>query len=201
MNDRHAELQERWLADDLDDAERARLEEDGLHDPHQAQWLYEAYALQSALRETAPTQPLALRRPLRSPWPYAAGTLAAVLALVLMRPVLLPPGSGPQEILRSGDGTRLELIDPSGIMAQFPRRFRWRSHPGAVLYRWELYDDEARREAVEAVEVVRDTVITRPSTATPADSFGVWRWLVIPVLQDGREGSTSAPLTFELEHH
>lgn len=200
MNERDVERQERWLADQLDDEERAQLESEALEDPRRAEALYAASALQASLHDaahakTSGTRPRAVRGRPRRRWLVGAGMLAAGLALVTLRPVLFPPESQRPTTWRSGEEASLELIAPLGPQERFPRSFSWHAGEDAALYRWELYDEEAR---LRSTEVLADTLLVRPAAETPADSLGLWRWLVVPITSDGSEGATSESLRFSV---
>lgn len=191
---------ERWLSDELTDEERRRLEEQALRDPERAESLYADLSLQSSLEETARGSgrrggPIRLPAP-RWRWRIGMGAVAAVLAVLVLRPVLFPADPDRPPAWRGGDRPTLTLVSPSGRVESFPRRFVWRPAEGASLYRFELYDAQARRRAAV---VVADTLLTRAPSSTPTDSTGRWRWLVVPILEDGSEAATSAALRFTVE--
>ena len=197
MNERDAERRARWLADDLDSASRDGLEAEATHDPELAEALYGEVVLDEAVRESAKARTVR-RAPRPSPrrrnaWWIGTGTLVAALAIVLLRPFFLPSDVGDEPVLRTGADARFALVQPTGTTPMFPRRFVWRAVDRASEYRWELYDDAARRVAVE---VVADTVLVRADAETPADSTGTWRWLVVAILATGAEGPTSRSETF-----
>lgn len=125
-----------------------------------------------------------------------AGVLVAVLAVAVLRPVFISPQQTPPATLRSGEAPAPELIGPGGLQERFPRRFSWNAKKGAALYRWELYDGDAR---LRATAVLTDTLLVRPAKATPADSLGFWRWRIVPISGNGNEGTTSESLDFSLE--
>ena len=200
MNNRKGEELERWLALDLDRGQMEEFEDGALADAEMAEEIYAAIEIHGALEEAAALEPAILPRrfpKLRSKsWARAGGLLAAVLALV----ILLPRDQGPETDLplrlRGGGGVGAAIaVEPMGEVEAFPRTFRWRP-PQALegtRYRWELYDAQARRRAVA---VVADSLLVRPAAETPADSLGSWRWLVIELKPNGREGATSAAVEF-----
>lgn len=200
MNERDADRHERWLADELSDEERSRFESEALADADRAETLYSDVALHAELSEAADAR--TAHRPRRAGARLhrrrlaGAGVLVAVLAVAILGPVFFPTQQRPPATLRSGETPAPELIGPSGLQERFPREFSWHAKKGAALYRWELYDEDAR---LRATAVLTDTLLVRPAEATPADSLGFWRWLVVPISQNGNEGTTSESLDFSLE--
>ncbi len=206
MNDSHDEKQERWLADDAGAEQHGDFESAALADEKLADEAYAALELSAALAEAAAVQPeravvperfIAPRRIVATRrWAWAGGLMAAVLAFVL----LMPQGEGPggESLLRqrgAGDAGAAIGVAPKGELGHVPGQFSW--HPADTTrtsrFRWELYDAQARRRAFA---VVADSVLVRPAHETPADSVGIWRWLVIELKADGREGATSAAVEF-----
>ena len=180
-------------------ADVSAFEGEVLGDPELAEEMYAADALQAELKAAAAARPARLiRMPVAQRWAWSAGLLAAGLAFFLIFPRAQDRLDDGPPLLRS-DGTVPAVgVEPAGTWTHFPTTFRWRPAPdaGAVSYRWELFDDQARRRGFS---VVSDTLLVRLSTETPADSVGVWRWIVVKLTPDGREGPTSQALEFVVE--
>lgn len=196
MNPRDEERRARWLAGDLPHDERKRLEAEAVESDDIADSLYSDVAIDESLREMVQSNVVPLRRRWRpGRRMIAASVVAAAVVLIALGVMFFPtPGDEPA-VMRSGEDATLDAIEPKGDHRVFPRRFVWHGVVGAESYRWELYDTEARRVGVE---VVTDTVLARTPSQTPADSVGIWRWLVIAIQDDGAEGPSSDSIEFSV---
>lgn len=183
-----------WLAG-ADDSELAAAV---LADDDLAEAAYAALATEAALTAAKGSGLERVSGPrARRWWPgpaWTAGLAAAVLALI----VIGLPGdrSGSDLRLRGDGGVGPVGIAPAGVLESFPDRFSWHPVSGFTRYRLEIYDAAARRRFTA---VVADTVHQRERGTTPADSIGVWRWLVVPLAADGREGTTSHAMSFTVQ--
>ncbi len=183
----------RWL--DPEGPADPALDQEILAHPDLAEEAYASLALDAELKEAAATAPRA-RQPR---WVWPTGLVAAVLALAIIVPQFQDRGGDlPLRLRSGGDIDGAVGIAPLGELDHFPRTFTWHPASGAegARYRWELYDSEARRRGVA---VVADTMLTRSVLDTPADSVGVWRWFVVKLLPDGREGATGKAVTFQVK--
>jgi hypothetical protein len=194
VNNPNAPRLARWLAQErpVDPA----LDQEILADPDLAEEAYAALALDAELKEVATEAAPASRRPR---WVWPTGLVAAVLALAVILPQFQNrEDTLPLRLRSGGDIDGAVGMTPVGELDHFPRTFTWHPASGAegARYRWELYDSDARRRGVA---VVADTVLTRPPLETPPDSVGTWRWFVVKLLPDGREGATGKAVTFQVK--
>lgn len=202
MKNHKGEKLERWLASDLDPDQMIEFEEQVVGDAEMTEEIFAALELQAGLEEAAARGPVEKPRRLRRPktMAWTGALMAAVLALIIILPEFQSPDNDramdlPLRLRGGGDSGAAIAVEPMGEVATFPRTYRWRpKEPQAqARYRWELYDEQARRRAVA---IVADSVLVRPPKETPADSLGSWRWLVVELKADGLEGATSAAVEF-----
>jgi hypothetical protein len=175
MND---EQMERYLAGEMPERERVEFERKIVENPELSEQLYADSQIRVALeaaaeekrraREPAPTSE---SRPwwhlpvLRWGVPAVAVAIVAIFAIVDRG----PNGPTPREVFRGAEAGFVAL-SPRGDVGEPPTRFVWTSHPGAVQYRFELFDAASNRVHTS---VTADTTVQVFVTG-PAASEGFW---------------------------
>lgn len=194
MNENTQDQMQEWLAEG--NARGDDFEKEILADKDLAEEAYASWALDETLAEVAQSEKR--HRPMPR-WFLPTTMVAAVLAMAIIFPRFQShEQSLPPRLHSGGDIDGAVGISPAGEQDFFPRQFTWHPASGTrdARYRWELYDEQARRRRVV---VVTDTVLTRAASETPADSLGTWRWFVVKLKPDGLEGPTSKVLEFTVK--
>ncbi len=178
-----------YLAGRLAAADRAALEAELLGDAQASEALYAQVNLQGAIADEG-------RRRRGLHWRrrslIAALPLAAAIALLWLGPGWRERAGSPAVPRLRGEAGQVKGLEPAGSLDAPARRFRWTADARARLYRFELYDAEAR---LRFSALAADTLLLWPASMDslpPARGF----WRVVPVDAAGRELDASAPLHF-----
>jgi hypothetical protein len=201
--DRLTPEQEERLADYLSGGmpatERLRFEQEALADDGLSAALYREVSLDASIAAAsasaealAPTSPRDPLRWFRLRWAIPAAAVAVVLAgfFLIRDPGRIPPAGEPQPPTFRGEASLLEPVAPVGTVGTTPSLFHWRRVPGAVLYRFDLFDETMQRIHQAAVA---ETILAAGShgLSTPPAS-GAWKVTAL-----GADGATIAesPIT------
>lgn len=174
-------LYARYLAGELDEAERAEFERAVLDDPELSAEVYADQAVAQAMRPRPRAVPA--RRRWRWTVPVAVAAAAMALALHLRHPGPETPGP----VMR-GPVERVHVRGPRGSLPAPPRRFAWLPVEGASSYRVEILDARAR------VVARLDTRALEVEAPRDVPAQGAWR--VVAVDSTGREIAASELVGF-----
>jgi hypothetical protein len=175
---------ERYLSGEMPAEERAEFEDAVLADPALALHLYSDVSVRQAIEEAARTRRLrhanAERDRARQRWrarlrwwatPVAAAVVIAAVAVGIgVFDVFNDRESEAPAVFR-GTSEGPAAVSPRGEVPTPPTIFTWRSQPGAVQYRFELFDAQSRPLFAT---VTADTSVTVDTASVSVPDHGYW---------------------------
>lgn len=189
----------RYLAGSMDPAEQRSFEHAILEDPALADALYSQASLSARMPAAAPAprvMPMPVRTRAAWRWAVAVPAAAALIAAVVLTVPARLGRHAPTEILR-GDEAVPRLLTPTGALERKPTRFTWTTAAGAVTYRLEVVDADAKPVFQTSTS---DTSIELPQDALPA-TLTAARWRVVPLDESGLELPIPSWIEFTVVSH
>ena len=172
----------RYLAGEMDEAERDAFEREVAAEPGLSEEVYADLGVQSAMQRG---------RVVRGPrhwWRWAAPLAAA--AIIILGINLVQSPTEPTGPVMRGEANGVELLAPIGSVATVPTQFEWNPVVGATRYRIELMNDQA--------EVVRRAVLTGTVAMFPTEVPERGAWRIVALNDLGEELASSAPVRFDV---